>query len=177
MTKCISQIDSYFKNWIKLSWFNSLHYQFSKYILHLDWQTVNIITINFPNNLSHPPFCQSEGSEDTIETWPTMTHTCAKNAHTLFWSFFSPTAPFYRKAIGNANTRRALNNVQRCNSCLLIISASISQSKPPANADRTLSLSRSPPHFVPNPFPNRSCAPFGPSAGIGRQRMSCRCAQ
>lgn len=35
-----------------------------------------------------------------------------------------------------------------CNSCLLIISASISRSKPPANADRTLSLSRSP-HFAP----------------------------
>jgi len=35
-----------------------------------------------------------------------------------------------------------------CNSCSLIISASISYSKPPANADRTLSLSRSP-HFAP----------------------------
>ena len=37
---------------------------------------------------------------------------------------------------------------KHCNSCLLIISASISRSKPPANADRTLSLSR-PLHFAP----------------------------
>ncbi|KAG5332297.1 UBX protein, partial [Acromyrmex heyeri] len=39
-------------------------------------------------------------------------------------------------------------HVNHCNSCLLIISASISRSKPPANADRTLSLSWSP-HFAP----------------------------
>lgn len=44
--------------------------------------------------------------------------------------------------------RTSFMYVNHCNSCLLIISASISHSKPLANADRTLSLSRSP-HFAP----------------------------
>lgn len=53
----------------------------------------------------------------------------------------------YRKRIVIARTD---GYAEHCNSCLLIISASISRSKPPANADRTLSLSRSP-HFLPPP--------------------------
>lgn len=60
----------------------------------------------------------------------------------------------YRKRIVIARTD---GYAKHCNSCLLIISASISRSKPPANADRTLSLSRSP-HFVP-PTPNRPRLP------------------
>ena len=48
------------------------------------------------------------------------------------------------------------DDAKHCNSCLLIISASISGSKPPANADRTLSLSRSP-HFVSLPSRDHHC--------------------
>lgn len=54
------------------------------------------------------------------------------------------------------------NDAKHCNSCLLIISASISGSKPPANADRTLSLSRAP-HFVSPPPPLPVGSPRAPS--------------
>lgn len=56
----------------------------------------------------------------------------------------------YRKRIVIVRAR-ADGYAKHCNSCLLIISASISRSKPPANADRTLSLSQSP-HFVLPPL-------------------------
>lgn len=62
----------------------------------------------------------------------------------LFY-FFSLT---FRLKTDNYRTHVRFMYVNHCNSCLLIISASISHSKPLANADRTLSLSRSP-HFAP----------------------------
>lgn len=64
----------------------------------------------------------------------------------LFFSKFSSCTDFDRKRTIIVHT--SFMYVNHCNSCLLIISASISHSKPLANADRTLSLSRSP-HFAP----------------------------
>lgn len=52
----------------------------------------------------------------------------------------------HRRRLSSSPSERE-REAKHCNSCLLIISASISRSKPPANADRTLSLSR-PLHFV-----------------------------
>lgn len=86
----------------------------------------------------------------------------------FFFSFFFPRRNLFfhdgslSETHSDRTRARADGYAKHCNSCLLIISASISRSKPPANADRTLSLSRSP-HFVPPPLsPSLHTPPLHP---------------